>query len=204
MGCWQSGFEGLGVRNLHYEKKVLCAKYEVDRCVIKWNRQCKATISPFVRTVSNLFKSSSISMSLLKEGFHIVLGCGDKIDFWNDITVEANTLKVSFPIMFALTCEKNEEVRKFGFWSGLYWEKEQWYNFLNVLLGIKLRSSITDAIAWKFCSNGLFSVGSLRKKSEDFEEDVQGLSRFVWQDVWIGGVFPVVRIGLSRSGGRVG
>ncbi|KAK3220120.1 hypothetical protein Dsin_014090 [Dipteronia sinensis] len=94
-------------------KKVLCAKYVVKGSEALWNWQSNVAISFLVKTIANLFKLGTKSAILIKEGFKVVIGCGDKAELWNDIKVGERPLKEVFPRMYALAVEKEGQVKKF-------------------------------------------------------------------------------------------
>ncbi|KAK3230651.1 hypothetical protein Dsin_002532 [Dipteronia sinensis] len=174
-------------------KKVLRPKYAVKGSEVLWNWQSNVTASFFVKTIANLFKPETKYAILIKEGFKVVIGCGDKADFWNDIKVGERPLKEVFSRMYALAVEKEGQVKKFGNWDSSIWrweiklrrltfdwEKEQWNNLLSFLGGITIRNSVKDSIAWKFSSNGLFSVGSFRMRLDELDNEDQWLTRSSW------------------------
>ncbi|KAK2642705.1 hypothetical protein Ddye_024468 [Dipteronia dyeriana] len=109
----------------------------------------------------------------------MVIGKGDRDDFWNDIKWDSGSLKAAFPKFFALAVKKSGPILEFGRWIDskwvwgvkvmrflFDWEKDQWCCFQALLSHITIRKHISDALAWKFNSNGIFSVGSFRKGLE--------------------------------------
>ncbi|KAK3229133.1 hypothetical protein Dsin_001014 [Dipteronia sinensis] len=136
-------------------KKVLRAKYVVKGSEVLWNWQSNVAASFFVKTVANLFKLETKSAILIKEGFKVVIGCGDKAYFWNDIKVGERPLKEVFSRMR----------KSSGTICYLSWEA----------LRFVTRSRIP--YAWKFSSNGLFSVRSFRMRLDELDNEDQWLTR---------------------------
>ncbi|KAK2635468.1 hypothetical protein Ddye_030260 [Dipteronia dyeriana] len=101
---------------------------------------------------------------------------GDRVDFWNDIKCDSRLLKAVFPRVYLLVNKKSGPILEFGSWidskwvwdvqTGRFlfdWEKDQWCSFQAILSHISIRKHISDALAWKFNSNGVFYMGSFLK-----------------------------------------
>ena len=57
---------------------VICEKYGVDKSSLWWDWQVSKSASQFVRAVSSLFKEVSRTSMVIKEGFRVVLGNGER------------------------------------------------------------------------------------------------------------------------------
>ncbi|KAK3188494.1 hypothetical protein Dsin_028055 [Dipteronia sinensis] len=88
---------------------------------------------------------------VMDERLRVILGKGDKANFWSDVMVEGETLKEDFPRIFSLTSKKRGCVREYGSWDGniwkwdislrspcFNWELEQWECFRKCLENIKI------------------------------------------------------------------
>lgn len=51
----------------------------------------------------------------------MVVGSGDKARLWIDIKVDNSTLKVAFPRVFALACNKKGIIGDYGRWENSRW-----------------------------------------------------------------------------------
>ena len=58
---------------------------------------------------------------MCNEGLNVVIGCGKKFKFWQDISVESSKLKKAFLRIFALATVKDGFISDFGFWRGDQW-----------------------------------------------------------------------------------
>ena len=63
------------------------------------------------------------------------------------------------------------------------WEKSQWDILMNILESIPIRKFIPDMLAWSFCKDGKFSVGSFRTSLEDFSFVSLSNTSLIWQGV---------------------
>ncbi|KAK2651368.1 hypothetical protein Ddye_011224 [Dipteronia dyeriana] len=107
--------------------------------------------------------------------YEVVIGNGGKADFWESSGGDAVQLKLACPRVFALAVKKKGVIQEFGFWQGskwvwdialrrplFDWEKIQWSLFLSTLENARIRRSILDTLAWAFCPDDKFTVGSFR------------------------------------------
>ena len=62
-------------------KRVLCAKYGVSSKAIWWNWDQRSSVSAFVKAVGGLLKGGSDSARVLKDGWKVILGCGNRARF---------------------------------------------------------------------------------------------------------------------------
>ncbi|KAK1577759.1 hypothetical protein Q3G72_024567 [Acer saccharum] len=79
-------------------KRVMCARYGVDKNALLWNWQVPDNASHFVKAVSKLFVAGSKTEKILSEGF-----------------------QVAFPRIFALASNKHGKVSENGGWQGSNW-----------------------------------------------------------------------------------
>ncbi|KAI9161242.1 hypothetical protein LWI28_015677 [Acer negundo] len=174
-------------------KQVLCAKYRVNCSELWWQWNNSYQASVFVKTIHKLLENGTPSASVLKEGLPIVIGCGNRANFWEDIRWDSIPLKSVFPRIFALSTKKDCKVFEFGIWQGANWEwkiplrrslfgleEEQWKCFLTTLDSVKIRNRIEDTIAWSFNPKGVFSVSSFRKCLESSPTNYQCNTKLIW------------------------
>ncbi|KAK3227433.1 hypothetical protein Dsin_007295 [Dipteronia sinensis] len=178
-------------------KRVICARYGVDDFKMSWNWQgLSSSSSCFIKAVASLLKPETRSKKVLTYGWRIVLGNGMKASFWKDIRSDSISLKDSFPRIFALSTLKEGSVSNFEFWQGLTWfwhislrrnlfgwELNHWNCFIAVLNCIEIRQSTTDALAWNFSSNGIYTVRSFCRAMEASRPNESWLDNFSWQDL---------------------
>ncbi|KAK3219563.1 hypothetical protein Dsin_013533 [Dipteronia sinensis] len=111
----------------------------------------------FVKTNSEDSKTTTI----LKDGMEVVVGRGNMIIFWNDFRWDSRSLMEVIPRIFALSTNKRGYLQDFG-------------------LCLKVRHLIQDIVAWKFNSNGSFTVNSFRKFLEAFASNDLYVSSILW------------------------
>ncbi|KAK2662446.1 hypothetical protein Ddye_001020 [Dipteronia dyeriana] len=176
-------------------RKVVCAKYDTDRNSLFWNLIGKSSSSFSVKAVADLLMSNSMSSRAIEEGFKVVIGNGNKARFWNDIKIGLAILNEAFHRVFLLAIKKEGVVKEFGHWIGSMWtwevklrrqpfdwEKKQWQFFLKCLDYVVLREPIEDVLAWGFCPNGRFFIGSFCKVLEGY----QSADMVQWRSPWRG------------------
>ena len=138
---------------------------------------------------TSFFSENHRAYNIVKNGFQVVIGSGEKIQFWQEVSWDSVPLMNAFPRIFALATNKNGVVFEFGSWvdsrwvwdvnlrrAVFDWELDQWNCFKLCLENIKLRVDISDALAWSYVSNGIFSVSSFRRI---WRKIIIGLFRFV-------------------------
>ncbi|KAK3199812.1 hypothetical protein Dsin_023227 [Dipteronia sinensis] len=108
-----------------------------------------------------VFKAGSKSAAIMKENLRAVVGNGNGINFWEIKCGETNTLKESFPRIFALAVANEGVINDFGDWKGA--------------------STKTDSAAWLPSNNGVFSVSSFCRLWNDRVGDYSIDDRFCWQ-----------------------
>ncbi|KAK3199337.1 hypothetical protein Dsin_022752 [Dipteronia sinensis] len=168
---WRFGYEDSPLW-----KRVICAIYGLDVKLLHWRWQGGSKASHFVKAIGTLFFQGSQTDQVIKDGMQVVLGCGDRIRFWQDLGHDGIPLSEYFPRIFALATAKKGTIQEFGFWqhsswswnvslrrSVFDWEVGQWTSFLSFLDGITIRRNVNDTMAWAFSTNGLFSVKSFRQ-----------------------------------------
>ncbi|KAK3189308.1 hypothetical protein Dsin_028869 [Dipteronia sinensis] len=95
-------------------RKALCAKYRINTNSLRWEWSTTTKPSQFIKAVGSLFDYSSKSKRVLREGLQLVLGYGDKADFWNDIRWDSIPLRLAFPRIFAISTVKEGQIDKFA------------------------------------------------------------------------------------------
>ncbi|KAK2638287.1 hypothetical protein Ddye_026082 [Dipteronia dyeriana] len=162
-------------------KTCLCGKrcYVLDtglhwiRCVGTEN---EVLIAVFVKAIDGLFDPGEFSGKLLENVIRVIVGRGDRAKLLNDVTVDGTSLKIVFPRIFALACNKTGFIEDYVNWVSLNWkwevslrrplfnwEVEQWDWFRGYLETIKIRDMISNIIGWSHCPKGVFSVNLFRK-----------------------------------------
>ncbi|KAK3190294.1 hypothetical protein Dsin_029855 [Dipteronia sinensis] len=150
----------------------------------------------FVRAVHSLLKADSLLGVMIEDGFGVVLGKRDRLDFWNDIKWDSRTLKAAFLRVYALAVKKSGSIQEFGCWSSsewvwdvqtrrnlFYWEKDQWRSFQTFLSHIIIHNPTSDALAWKFNSSGVFTVSSFRQGLEKKLDGSLPIQNVLWKGI---------------------
>ncbi|KAK3188114.1 hypothetical protein Dsin_027675 [Dipteronia sinensis] len=174
-------------------KKILCAKYGMNCSGVRWQWINSKQDSAFVKSIHRLFEGGSSTAFCLNEGLQIVIGRGDRANFWEDIRWDSIPLRAVFPRIFALSSKKVGKVCEFEKWQNVNWEwdvplrrpsfdleYEQWKCLLAVLDSVKLRNGIHDTIAWSLSPNEAFSVSSFLKCVEGTPLVNQCNSTLIW------------------------
>ncbi|KAK3220872.1 hypothetical protein Dsin_014842 [Dipteronia sinensis] len=113
-----------GLEDISLWRRVICAKYGVPLDVLRWDWNCGACSSWFIKTVGTLFLDGSNSAQVLKEGLRVIVGRGDRARFWSDVMVGGSPLKYAFPRIYTLAVDKLGSIRNFGKRIGLEWKWE--------------------------------------------------------------------------------
>ncbi|KAL4341438.1 hypothetical protein GQ457_08G017960 [Hibiscus cannabinus] len=137
-----------------------------------------------------------------------VVGDGKRIQFWSDLWIGEYPLKLSFPRVFALACQKSGTIADFGLvvegvwaWNiplrrSLFdWEIGLWELFQNLINNFRSNNLIPDSIRWKGNSNGIFSVKSCCKISKPVVSTVDE----VWNAIWSNLAPPTVEAFLWKA-----
>ncbi|KAK3193092.1 hypothetical protein Dsin_024402 [Dipteronia sinensis] len=104
-------------------------------------------------------KEGSRMEKLTSDGFIMIVGKGERVQFLTELRVDDRFLKEAFPYCYALAVIKSGTVMEFGAWSRQY----------------------QDAIAWSYNPNGIFSVGSFSRMLEATEGVSISAPMLVWQ-----------------------
>jgi hypothetical protein len=102
------------------------------------------------------------------------VGDGSKISFWHDQWCEEMTLKVAFPVLYGLACEKDASIAAnleflggYNQWNVSFirvahdWEVDGFASFFQVLNSSKVRRECVDKLWWNPSKRGLLNVKSL-------------------------------------------
>ena len=141
-------------------RKVICVKYKVypNSLLRDWK---VSNASVFVKSVSNLFKQGSNSDLILKKGLCVIIGNGNRAQFWYDLCSIHLPLNLAFPRIYALAVKKSDPVADFGQWQGnrwawnislrrpiFDWEKDQMMVFSCFINRFRLWKLFLDKVAW--------------------------------------------------------
>ncbi|KAK3229949.1 hypothetical protein Dsin_001830 [Dipteronia sinensis] len=183
-----------GVEESSLWKRVICAKYNIPLKSMKWDWFCGAKGSCFIKTIAGLCRQDTVHGKLLEEGLVVVLGRGDKPRLWSDMLVEGQSLKVVFPRIHALACDKVGYVREFGYWEGttwvwevklrrpvFSWEVQQWDRFRCCLHMFTVQNNVSDTIMWKFDSSHMFTVKSFWRRLSEDQSDPSRHFKNIWR-----------------------
>ncbi|KAK3217752.1 hypothetical protein Dsin_011722 [Dipteronia sinensis] len=175
-------------------KKVICVKYMVYEKSLRWNWQGRDQ-SHFLKAVGSIFKENSRSFTLINDSLKVVIGCGDRAVFWNDLRWDSTPLRLAFPRIFALAVNKTGAIKEYDYWSDwgwvwevnlhrpvFDWEQDQWKMFMEFIWGIHIQRNIADTVAWSLCPNGEFSVGSFRGIESENESEGSEFS-CIWKGI---------------------
>ncbi|KAK3189252.1 hypothetical protein Dsin_028813 [Dipteronia sinensis] len=132
-------------------KRVLCAKYGKNHMDLGWSWKKSVNASHFINTVSSLLKEGSKTVEVFNIGLQVLVGCGDRALFWEDITWDSIPIKIAFPRIYSLSVNKKGIIQDFKNWQGsswswkvhlrrnvLGWEEEQWSCFKSSLRNVKI------------------------------------------------------------------
>ncbi|KAK2654610.1 hypothetical protein Ddye_014466 [Dipteronia dyeriana] len=174
-------------------KRAICAKYGIQKDILRWDWAYEANSSVFTKSISKLLKNGSISAQILKEGVRVLVGKGDRAKLWSDIMVEGSSLKEAFPRIYALAmdklgCIKNYRLRDGSEWEweislrrNLFdWEIDQWRCFLDCLMNTKVMDTVHDLVSWVPDSFGDFSVKYFRRCLENGHDQEEMIFKAVW------------------------
>ncbi|KAK2659388.1 hypothetical protein Ddye_005921 [Dipteronia dyeriana] len=74
-----------------------------------------------MKAVRSLFLEGHRACKLIKEGFRVVVGNGERAKLWEDIKWENIPLERAFPRLFALSSNKEGFVKDYGRREGSRW-----------------------------------------------------------------------------------
>ncbi|KAK3219608.1 hypothetical protein Dsin_013578 [Dipteronia sinensis] len=86
-------------------KKVICATYGLDTKPLQWNWQGRSKAPHFVKAIRSLFTQGSKTKQVLKGGLNVVIGYGNRVRFWHDLSHDGIPLSQQ-------ELEMNDEVKK--------------------------------------------------------------------------------------------
>ncbi|KAK3205180.1 hypothetical protein Dsin_019226 [Dipteronia sinensis] len=177
-------------------RRVICARYDILDSDLTWEWKAGSHASPFIKAIAFLFAKGTASYRALKEGMKVVISNGKRGKFWEVTVNESFHLKEMCPIIYALAIQKQSVVNDFGRWSEsrwfwevplrrqvFDWEKDQWRVFMSLLDCMVLRESVTDALAWSFCSDGSFSMRYFHNRLEEPPTDITFDFNLIWQGI---------------------
>ncbi|KAK3226757.1 hypothetical protein Dsin_006619 [Dipteronia sinensis] len=95
-------------------RRVIVVKYRIQESSLLWKWNFTTKDSFFVKAVNCMLKTESPSAKLVDEGFRVVVGKGDRANFWNEIKWDSKSLKDAFPRIYALAVKKCGTIREFG------------------------------------------------------------------------------------------
>ncbi|KAK3190338.1 hypothetical protein Dsin_029899 [Dipteronia sinensis] len=85
-------------------------------------RDTKKTLgSPFVKNISKLYYNDHRAVNIVKEGFQVVMGSGEKVRLWQDVKWDSMPFMRAFSRIYALASNKSCVVSDFGSWVDLDW-----------------------------------------------------------------------------------
>ncbi|KAK2644589.1 hypothetical protein Ddye_019784 [Dipteronia dyeriana] len=111
-----------GVESSPLWKRAICAKYGIQKDILRWDWACGANSSVFTKSIAKFLKNGSISAQILKEEVRVLVGKEDRASLWSDIMVEGSSLKEVFPRIYALAMDKLGCISNYGHREGSEWE----------------------------------------------------------------------------------
>ena len=72
----------------------------------------------FIKAVGSLFDQDSMSEKILNQGLRVIVGDGNRVNFWTDLYDAHVPLCRAFTRIFALAINKSGPVKGFGKWQG--------------------------------------------------------------------------------------
>ncbi|TXG70803.1 hypothetical protein EZV62_005738 [Acer yangbiense] len=109
--------------------------------------------------MGKLFVDESRSSKILKEGLRVVVGNGERVTFWRDLSCDSIPLNSAFSMIHALASNKNEAINDF------------------------VRRMTNDALAWSFYPNSFFKVGLFMRCLEEENVKANINSKLLWQEI---------------------
>ncbi|KAK2654068.1 hypothetical protein Ddye_013924 [Dipteronia dyeriana] len=135
-----------GKDNKELWRRVICSNYGLNECSLFWPEQMSNNASYFVKSVGSLLKDGSHTARVIRNSFSAIIGCGDRVQFWNEVKIEGKPLREVFPRVFVLALKKLGTVKDFGVWADskwvwhiptrrplFDWEQDQWRVFTTFL-----------------------------------------------------------------------
>ncbi|KAK2639941.1 hypothetical protein Ddye_027736 [Dipteronia dyeriana] len=111
--CKSKSVGGLGIGRILVKNNGLLTKwiwrFGRERDAL-WHR---VLVAKYVR---NMFKEGSLTAKIISEGFSMVVGKSDRVEFWSELKWDSKSLSEAFPRVFALASKKSGHVQDFGRW----------------------------------------------------------------------------------------
>ncbi|KAK3197796.1 hypothetical protein Dsin_021211 [Dipteronia sinensis] len=120
---------------------------------------------------------------------------GDRARRWSDLLVEGHSLKVVFPKIHVLACDKLGYVRDFRSWADttwvwevklkrpvFNWEVQHWDRFRGCLDNFIVQNNVQDTIMWKFVSSSMFTVKYFWQRVGEVQSDSSRHYKNIWRD----------------------
>ncbi|KAK2659185.1 hypothetical protein Ddye_005718 [Dipteronia dyeriana] len=183
-----------GKENESLWKKIMCVKYGLDVASLQWNWHAPRSASYFSKAVSSVLEPGSFSAKVCNEGLKVVVGCGDRVNFWADVWCVDSSLKEVFPRIFALAVNKSGVIKEFDhlndnawFWDiqlrrrTFDWEVDIWNSFSNFLYGVVLLKGRTIVIG-VMQSFGLASMSGV--ECPFCQGDIESINHLFLVSLW--------------------
>ncbi|KAK3206774.1 hypothetical protein Dsin_020820 [Dipteronia sinensis] len=94
-------------------RTVLCKKYGIRKESPLWEWIPNMNASSFVKAIGSLLASGSKTKKVIKEGSKVIIGDGNKADFWSFRIGDNSQLKSSCPRIYALANNKAGVVQEY-------------------------------------------------------------------------------------------
>ncbi|GMI86725.1 hypothetical protein HRI_002341800 [Hibiscus trionum] len=212
--CLPTSLGGLGIRNISVQnrfllskwiwkfsnernslwKKVICAKYNIDRHSMEPGDHCSASYSWLWKGIVKSFYSNDEIGTCMRNNLIYQVGDGASIKFWSDWWIGNAPLMSNFPRIYALSVNKTGRVADFGVkdsqgwnWNVVLrrqvfdWELGQWSSFLLLLNCFKSSCVGEDCLVWKNSSDGRLSSKECYKLLYPKNPQSQFWISYAWQ-----------------------
>ncbi|KAK2655964.1 hypothetical protein Ddye_009016 [Dipteronia dyeriana] len=94
-------------------KKVLCAKYGIGINPLLLNYRDIKLGSLFVKFISSFFSDDHRACNIMKNGFQVIIGNRERVQFWQNVCWDSVPLKLAFSRIFALASNKTSVDNEF-------------------------------------------------------------------------------------------
>lgn len=152
--------------------------------------------NPWKAICNHLLKHPT-SRDLLHSGTRMKVGNGEDTLFWHHPWLANSTLKVRFPILYALITLLLASVAAMGYWNdGVWiwdppwsrafrpWDRMEWNSLLPLLHQACLSPTATDELSWTPHKSGTFSVKSFYEELIKKSEPILNLvSKKIWKNL---------------------
>ncbi|KAL4346365.1 hypothetical protein GQ457_17G012800 [Hibiscus cannabinus] len=223
--CKPKAYEGLGLFDFKLRNRSLLNKWVwrygnepnsywriVVDAKLGSSSESLLPLSSFGRNTSWFWKSIIRPLLDAEDCFtkklRFILGDGKSINFWDDVWIGSNSLKVAYPRIYALSSRKEGKVVEFGsklngFWEWniplrrrlFDWEIETWERFINALDVASRSLESKDCLRWSGSSSGHY-----RPKSFCELVSIEGAKYDkMWKWIWSSLVPPKVEFFIWRA-----